>query len=88
VIRWHNRVVGFACIRVTDRYQPFRLSPDPRDPAMDGCFDAAVAASGEGDNRDCQRLRRRITSPIRQQWQGQRRVCVAAGSQMDESVSD
>jgi hypothetical protein len=29
VIRWHNRVVGYAYILVTDRYPPFRL----RDPA-------------------------------------------------------
>jgi hypothetical protein len=27
VIRWHNRVVGYALILVTDRYPPFRLSP-------------------------------------------------------------
>jgi hypothetical protein len=27
VIRWHNRVVGYAFILVTDRYPPFRLSP-------------------------------------------------------------
>jgi Domain of unknown function (DUF4389) len=26
VIRWHNRVVGYALILVTDRYPPFRLS--------------------------------------------------------------
>jgi hypothetical protein len=26
VIRWHNRVVGYAFILVTDRYPPFRLS--------------------------------------------------------------
>jgi hypothetical protein len=26
VIRWHNRVVGYAAILVTDRYPPFRLS--------------------------------------------------------------
>jgi hypothetical protein len=25
--RWHNRVVGYAGILVTDRYPPFRLSP-------------------------------------------------------------
>jgi hypothetical protein len=25
VIRWHNRVVGYALILVTDRYPPFRL---------------------------------------------------------------
>jgi hypothetical protein len=25
--RWHNRVVGYAFILVTDRYPPFRLSP-------------------------------------------------------------
>jgi hypothetical protein len=31
VIRWHNRVVGYALILVTDRYPPFRLSePEPR----------------------------------------------------------
>jgi hypothetical protein len=30
VIRWHNRVVGYAFILVTDRYPPFRLSePGP-----------------------------------------------------------
>jgi hypothetical protein len=26
VIRWHNRVVGYAFILVTDRYPPFALS--------------------------------------------------------------
>ncbi|MPZ62724.1 MAG: DUF4389 domain-containing protein [Propionibacteriales bacterium] len=27
VIRWHNRVIGYAFILVTDRYPPFRLQP-------------------------------------------------------------
>lgn len=27
VIRWHNRVIGYALVLVTDRYPPFRLSP-------------------------------------------------------------
>jgi hypothetical protein len=27
VIRWHNRVIGYAFVLVTDRYPPFRLSP-------------------------------------------------------------
>jgi Domain of unknown function (DUF4389) len=27
VIRWHNRVVGYAFVLVTDQYPPFRLSP-------------------------------------------------------------
>jgi Domain of unknown function (DUF4389) len=27
VIRWHNRVTGYALILVTDRYPPFRLAP-------------------------------------------------------------
>ena len=27
VIRWHNRVVAYAFVLVTDRYPPFRLSP-------------------------------------------------------------
>ena len=27
VIRWHNRVVGYAFVLVTDRYPPFRLTP-------------------------------------------------------------
>jgi hypothetical protein len=27
VIRWHNRVVGYALILVTDEYPPFRLQP-------------------------------------------------------------
>jgi Domain of unknown function (DUF4389) len=27
VIRWHNRVVGYAFVLVTDEYPPFRLSP-------------------------------------------------------------
>jgi Domain of unknown function (DUF4389) len=26
VIRWHNRVIGYAVILVTDRYPPFRLA--------------------------------------------------------------
>jgi hypothetical protein len=27
VIRWHNRVIGYAMLLVTDRYPPFRLAP-------------------------------------------------------------
>ena len=27
VIRWHNRVIGYTFLLVTDRYPPFRLSP-------------------------------------------------------------
>ena len=27
VIRWHNRVVGYAFVLVTDQYPPFRLAP-------------------------------------------------------------
>jgi hypothetical protein len=27
VIRWHNRVVAYAFVLVTDRYPPFRLAP-------------------------------------------------------------
>jgi hypothetical protein len=27
VIRWNNRVVGYACTLVTDRYPPFSLAP-------------------------------------------------------------
>jgi len=27
VIRWHNRVIAYALILVTDQYPPFRLSP-------------------------------------------------------------
>lgn len=27
VIRWHNRVVGYAFVLITDRYPPFSLSP-------------------------------------------------------------
>ncbi|HET6214817.1 MAG TPA: hypothetical protein VFE14_18260 [Micromonosporaceae bacterium] len=27
VFRWHNRVVGYALILVTDEYPPFRLGP-------------------------------------------------------------
>jgi Domain of unknown function (DUF4389) len=27
VIRWHNRVIAYALVLVTDRYPPFRLSP-------------------------------------------------------------
>jgi hypothetical protein len=40
VIRWHNRVVGYAFILVTDRYPPFSLSqrdvppPGPERPAQ------------------------------------------------------
>jgi hypothetical protein len=31
VIRWHNRVVGYAFILVTDRYPPFAFGePEPR----------------------------------------------------------
>jgi hypothetical protein len=27
VIRWHNRVLGYALVLVTDQYPPFRLAP-------------------------------------------------------------
>jgi hypothetical protein len=27
VIRWHNRVIGYALVLVTDQYPPFRLAP-------------------------------------------------------------
>ncbi len=27
VMRWHNRVLGYAIVLVTDRYPPFRLAP-------------------------------------------------------------
>ncbi len=27
VIRWHNRVAGYAFVLITDRYPPFRLAP-------------------------------------------------------------
>jgi hypothetical protein len=27
VLRWQNRVVGYAFILITDRYPPFRLRP-------------------------------------------------------------
>ncbi len=27
VLRWHNRVIGYSFILVTDRYPPFRLAP-------------------------------------------------------------
>jgi hypothetical protein len=27
VIRWHNRVAGYAFILITDQYPPFRLTP-------------------------------------------------------------
>jgi Domain of unknown function (DUF4389) len=27
VVRWHNRVVAYAFLMVTDRYPPFRLAP-------------------------------------------------------------
>jgi hypothetical protein len=33
VIRWHNRVAGYAFILVTDRYPPFSLSQAPAAPA-------------------------------------------------------
>ena len=33
VIRWHNRVVGYALILVTDRYPPFSLSQREAPPA-------------------------------------------------------
>jgi Domain of unknown function (DUF4389) len=40
VIRWHNRVVGYAFILVTDRYPPFSLSqrevPPPASPVEPG----------------------------------------------------
>jgi hypothetical protein len=27
VVRWHNRVLGYAFLLVTDRYPPFQLAP-------------------------------------------------------------
>jgi Domain of unknown function (DUF4389) len=27
VIRWHNRVIAYAVVLVTDQYPPFRLAP-------------------------------------------------------------
>lgn len=27
VLRWHNRVVAYALVLVTDQYPPFRLRP-------------------------------------------------------------
>ena len=37
VIRWHNRVVGYAFILVTDRYPPFSMSQgEPAPPAAEG----------------------------------------------------
>jgi Domain of unknown function (DUF4389) len=33
VIRWHNRVVGYAFILVTDRYPPFSLSQQDAPPS-------------------------------------------------------
>ena len=27
VIRWHNRVIGYAFVLITDEYPPFRLAP-------------------------------------------------------------
>jgi uncharacterized protein DUF4389 len=36
VIRWHNRVVGYAFILVTDRYPPFSLSQREAPPATQG----------------------------------------------------
>ena len=35
VIRWHNRVVGYAWILVTDRYPPFSLSQREAPPAVE-----------------------------------------------------
>ena len=42
VIRWHNRVVGYGLILVTDEYPPFRLS----DPAPPGPPPPPEAAGG------------------------------------------
>jgi hypothetical protein len=41
VARWHNRVVGYAFILVTDHYPPFRLAPlstAARTAALGGCM--------------------------------------------------
>ena len=35
VIRWQNRVVGYALILVTDRYPPFSMSQREATPAPD-----------------------------------------------------
>jgi hypothetical protein len=34
VIRWHNRVIGYALILVTDRYPPFSMSQPETSPPM------------------------------------------------------
>ena len=34
VIRWHNRVAGYAFILVTDRYPPFSLRQPPVRPEV------------------------------------------------------
>jgi hypothetical protein len=39
VIRWHNRVVGYAWILVTDRYPPSRLHPKSRPSERPHCRD-------------------------------------------------
>ena len=36
VIRWHNRVIGYALILVTDEYPPFKLSPGIRQGGIHG----------------------------------------------------
>jgi hypothetical protein len=42
VIRWHNRVVGYALILVTDRYPPFSLSQrDAPAPGTEAPFSAS-----------------------------------------------
>ena len=43
VIRWHNRVVGYAFILVTDRYPPFSLSqPEVPPPAPESTSESQV----------------------------------------------
>jgi hypothetical protein len=38
VMRWHNRVIAYSLILITDRYPPFRLADEARPPSPDAAL--------------------------------------------------
>ena len=51
VIRWHNRVLGYAFLLITDRYPPFRLRPCAL--AARSWFGVPPNGNGHDDRRGC-----------------------------------